>query len=85
MGQHQLFKVLPLDVVDQVATIPAAVQIHGNETRLPRHEARAFLHHIQDLVLILGSKLDRRNLGADALRFVDLDMIALRALTVLNA
>src|SRR6266567_1341396 len=55
---------LPLHVVDDASPIEAAMQTDGDEPRLARHEAGAFGHQGQGLVLrdglMIGSNLRHR-------------------------
>jgi hypothetical protein len=50
----QLFGARPLDVIDQMAPVHAAMQIDRNEPWLTGHEAGTLDHEIECLLLIIG-------------------------------
>src|SRR5260370_16611411 len=60
---------LPLDIVDEVAAVLAAVQGDGYETGLGRHEAGALGHQLEHLGLVVWGHLDGRDLGHDVAVF----------------
>src|SRR6478735_8538362 len=62
----KLLQGCPLHVVDQVRSVPAAVQVDRNEPRLRGHETGALDHQIDNGLLIFSWQLHRRDLGTDA-------------------
>jgi hypothetical protein len=66
MCRRQFLRAGPLNVVDDVAAVLAAVQIHRDKARLRRHEPGALDHQRQNLVLVLRRQLDGGDLGAQA-------------------
>src|SRR6476646_6878219 len=71
MRRRELVAVLPLDIVDDVAAVLAAVQGDRDETRLRRHETGALAHQFENFGLMFGLDLDGRDLGDDAVVFAD--------------
>src|SRR5262252_10356759 len=61
----ELLAIGPLDVVDDVAAVLAAVQRDRYEARLSRHETGALGHQLQHLGLVVRRNLDGRDLGHD--------------------
>jgi hypothetical protein len=48
-----------------MASVLALMQGNGNETRLRRHEACAFDHEVDHLILLVGRQFHRRDLSDD--------------------
>ena len=66
MRGRELLAVGPLDVVDHVAAVLAAVQADRHEAGLRGHEAGALRHQVEHLFLVVGRELDGGDLGDDA-------------------
>src|SRR5690242_7590680 len=62
----------PLHIIDDVAAIPAAVQVYRDEARLRRHETCALDHQFEDFILVIGGEPHHVYLRANAIAFADL-------------
>src|SRR6516164_6145104 len=72
MGGGKLVGAGPLHVIDDMAAVLAAVQVHRDETRLRRHKTCTLDHQFEDFVLVIGGKSHHVYLRANAVAFADL-------------
>jgi hypothetical protein len=76
MRGGKLLRVGLLHIIDDVAAVLAAMQVHRDEPRLGRHETGALNHQVEDFVLLIGRQLDRGNLRANSIAFANLGHFA---------
>src|SRR5579871_1848541 len=70
--RFELLGIGPLDVVDEMSAILAAMQINRYETGLRRHETGALYHQLENFVLIAGRQLHSGDLRANAIALADI-------------
>ena len=61
--------IAPLHIVDYMASILASMQRNGNKAGLLRHEASAFGHEIDYLILLVGRQFHGRDLSEEGIAF----------------
>ena len=77
MGGGKLVGAGPLHIIDDMAAVLAAVQVHRDETRLRRHGAGALDHQFEDFVLVIDGEPHHVYLRANAVAFADFALLGL--------